>query len=161
MFQKILVALDMSEYGEDVLQKSLAIAKATDAKLMLLHILSPDEEGTPVMTGGVGLSYYEMIDPQYIEMYQNQWQEFATRGLDQLKTYATRAQEAGVQAEFTQTPGKPGRSICEQAKNWEAELIVMGRRGHSGLSELILGSVSNYVIHHAPCSVMIVQLSQS
>ncbi len=43
------------------------------------------------------------------------------------------------------------------ARNCGADVIVMGRRGHSGLSELILGSVSNYVLHHAPCSVLIVQ----
>lgn len=161
MFQKILVAVDMSEYGENVLQKSLAIAKAADAGLMLLHVLSPDEEGTPAMSGGVGLSYYEMIDPQYIEAYQNQWREFAQHGSEQLQAYATRARNEGVRAECNQIPGKPGRAICEQAKNWGAELIVMGRRGHSGLGELILGSVSNYVVHHAPCSVMIVQLGET
>jgi nucleotide-binding universal stress UspA family protein len=48
--------------------------------------------------------------------------------------------------------------ICQVAKDWGAELIMVGRRGNSGLSELILGSVSNYVVHHAHCSVLIVQL---
>ncbi len=38
-----------------------------------------------------------------------------------------------------------------------ADLIVVGRRGRSGLSELILGSASNYVLHHAPCSVLTLQ----
>jgi len=36
-------------------------------------------------------------------------------------------------------------------------LVVVGRRGHSGLSELFLGSVSNYVLHRAPCSVLTIQ----
>ncbi|MEO0350033.1 MAG: universal stress protein, partial [Cyanobacteria bacterium P01_A01_bin.15] len=40
---------------------------------------------------------------------------------------------------------------------WNADLIMMGRRGRSGFSELLLGSVSNYVMHHAPCSVLTVQ----
>ncbi|CCQ49032.1 hypothetical protein CWATWH8502_2292 [Crocosphaera watsonii WH 8502] len=37
------------------------------------------------------------------------------------------------------------------------DVIVMGHRGISGLQEFFLGSVSNYVLHHAPCSVLIVQ----
>ena len=45
----------------------------------------------------------------------------------------------------------------ESSQNWEADLIVIGRRGHQGLSEILLGSVSNYVVHHAPCSVLVVQ----
>jgi nucleotide-binding universal stress UspA family protein len=44
-----------------------------------------------------------------------------------------------------------------QAQIWHADLIVMGRRGVSGMHELFLGSVSNYVTHHAPCSVLVVQ----
>ena len=47
--------------------------------------------------------------------------------------------------------------ICKLAQEWNADLIVMGRRGHSILSELVLGSVSSYVIHRAHCSVHIVQ----
>ncbi|MEA5469202.1 universal stress protein [Spirulina sp. 06S082] len=42
-------------------------------------------------------------------------------------------------------------------KSWQADLIAIGRCGHSGLTELFLGSVSNYVLYHAFCSVLIVQ----
>ncbi|NEO28803.1 MAG: universal stress protein, partial [Kamptonema sp. SIO4C4] len=35
--------------------------------------------------------------------------------------------------------------------------VIIGRRGRVGLSEILLGSVSNYVLHHAPCAVMVVQ----
>ena len=51
--------------------------------------------------------------------------------------------------------------ICELAKFWNADLIIMGRRGRSGLAEVFLGSESNYVLHHAPCSVQIVHLPVS
>ena len=43
------------------------------------------------------------------------------------------------------------------AKDWNADLIIMGRRGLTGLSEMFLGSVSNYVVHHASCSVLLIQ----
>ncbi|MGF1516635.1 MAG: universal stress protein, partial [Nodosilinea sp.] len=50
----------------------------------------------------------------------------------------------------------PGRVICTLAKTWAADLIVVGSHRRKGLSELFLGSVSNYVMHHAPCSVLVV-----
>ncbi len=56
-----------------------------------------------------------------------------------------------------QNLGDPGRIICEIARDCDADLIVMGRGNHSGLNEFFLGSVSNYVLHHAPCSVLAVQ----
>jgi nucleotide-binding universal stress UspA family protein len=53
--------------------------------------------------------------------------------------------------------GDPGHSICESAQNWGADLIVLGRRGRTGFAEAFLGSVSNYVVHHASCSVFVIQ----
>ncbi|NJN32588.1 MAG: universal stress protein [Synechococcales cyanobacterium RM1_1_8] len=53
--------------------------------------------------------------------------------------------------------GRAGHLICHQAKTWEAELILLGRRGRSGLKELMLGSVSSYVMHRANCSVLVIQ----
>ncbi|MCZ8054719.1 MAG: universal stress protein, partial [Microcystis sp. LE19-12.2C] len=52
------------------------------------------------------------------------------------------------------------KTICKVAREENIDLIVIGRRGRSGLGELFLGSVSNYVLHHAPCSVLIVQHHQ-
>lgn len=43
------------------------------------------------------------------------------------------------------------------ARSWNANIIVIGRRGHRGFTEFFLGSVSNYVMHHASCSVLTVQ----
>ena len=67
------------------------------------------------------------------------------------------ATQLGVKAEFSQNIGEPSRIICDIAQNWEADVIVIGRRGRRGLSELLMGSVSNYVLHHASCSVFTVQ----
>ncbi|WP_442949349.1 universal stress protein [Nostoc sp.] len=41
--------------------------------------------------------------------------------------------------------------------SWGADLIVLGRRGLKGFAELLAGSVSNHVVHHSPCSVLVVQ----
>lgn len=159
MFQKILVAIDLSQVSETVFEKALSMAKLCQAKLMILHILSSDEQGSAIVEGITGLSYYEAIELETLKSYQQRWREYVERSLETLKAYSQKAVDVGVMTEYSQLSGKPGRQICKIAHEWEADLIVMGRRGYSGLSELILGSVSNYTLHHAHCSVLIVQLS--
>lgn len=161
MFHKILVAVDSSSHSNHVFDAALALAKANQAHLMLLHVLSVEEEGSPSMPISSGFSYYPILNDTTLEVYQSQWRAFEEKGLNLLRRYTETATEAGIPTEFTQTPGSPGRMICEQAKMWGADLIMVGRRGRSGLSELLLGSVSNYVLHHATCSVLTVHAPAS
>lgn len=55
--------------------------------------------------------------------------------------------------------GRPKEVIVETARTWQADLIVVGSHGRSGISSFLLGSVSMSVLSAAPCSVMIVKLS--
>ncbi|WP_375514671.1 universal stress protein [uncultured Nostoc sp.] len=159
MFKKILVALDRSEIGQQVFEEALGLAKLTQASLMLLHVLSPEEEGSPYGPMLSNLDYYPGLSSQSFELYQNQWDTFKKEGIQMLQSFCAQANTAGVTTEFTQNIGNPGRIISDLARSYGADLIVMGRRGRSGLMEIFLGSVSNYVLHHAPCSVHVVHLS--
>ncbi len=53
--------------------------------------------------------------------------------------------------------GSPESRIVETAENWGATLIVVGSHGYSRWERLLLGSVSDSVVHHAPCSVLVVR----
>lgn len=158
MFNKILVALDTSETCTHLFDKALALAQATGAKLTLLSVLTPgDNYGMP-------LSYYPMVTgyPMTIEgatweTYQNEYKKYRERGQEMLFSWCDQATDEGVQAEFAQVSGDPGRVICDRAKTDSADLIIVGSHGRSGLSELLLGSVSSYVMHRAACSVMVVR----
>ncbi|MBD2336422.1 universal stress protein [Calothrix sp. FACHB-156] len=158
MFNKILVALDRSPMGKQVFDQALALAKVTGASLMLVHVLSAEEEGSPYAPILSNFDYYPGIGSQSFEYYQKQWDIFKNQGIQLLQSFCAQANTVGVNAEYTQHLGSPGRIICQLAASWGADLIVMGRRGHAGLKELFLGSVSNYVIHHAPCSVHVMHL---
>ena len=159
MFHKALVAMDFSAIGKYVFDEALFLAQVSKASLMLVHVLSSQEQGSPPMPILSRMDYYPypVVSERTLDIYQEQWENYEKQGLDLLRSRVDEATAVGVSTEFVQPSGNPGRTICEIARTWGADLIVMGRRGRTGLSELILGSVSNYVLHHAPCSVLTVQ----
>ncbi|WOD41022.1 universal stress protein [Nodosilinea sp. E11] len=156
MFSKILVALDNSVHRQEVLKRALDLAQANRANLMLLHVLSAYEDGSPGIPIRSYQAYYPVLEDSTWRLYQQRWEEFEAQGLAQLRQEVDIAQAAEVSAEFTQVSGEPAPTICNVANSWGADLIVVGSHGRRGLSELLLGSVSNYVMHHANCSVLVV-----
>lgn len=153
MFQKIVVALDNSDLAHTVLEEAIALAKVTYAQLKLVHVVSlEDSSGSQpiVYVGG----FYSLVTEQQFDQYREAWAEFKKQSLDKLEAATETAKAAGVDAESCQLDGSPGRSICEFAQRWGADLIFMGRHGRTGIGELFLGSVSNYVLHHAHCAVL-------
>jgi len=157
VFNKILVALDRSSQAAAVFAQALELAQKQESNLMLLHCLTQE---TQVSTGsflGIGtlgdVNLYGSLQQQRQEQLQQEVKEVR----DWLQTYCQQATTQGVSAELDCQVNDPGIKICEVAKSWGADLIVIGRRGREGLTEILLGSVSNYVVHHAACSVLVIQ----
>lgn len=156
--KKILVAINHSQMNETVLREAILLAKTNPAELMLLHVLSHEEEDSPIrIPVGAETMYWPAWSDFDLKMWREQWKTYANECLEQLQSLATKVRQAGLTVEFCQLMGSTGRVICEFAESWGAELIVMGSHGHAGLKELLLGSVSNYVVHHASCSVLIIK----
>ncbi len=155
MFHKILAAIDRSEMSHNVFKTALDIAKSDKAVLVLLHVLSFEEKGNPSMLMPTGMEYFQAADGNTLDVYRERWQNYEQKSLDLLKSLSERATAEGVKAEFHQLADSPGRRICEFAESEGIDLIVMGRRGLSGVNEFLVGSVSNYVLHRSPCSVLI------
>lgn len=161
MFQKILVAVDCSEMGRHVFHQALELAKPTGAELLLLHVLTAEESGSPEMFVSPGLSYYPVVNDAVLTVYRERWQHFEEQGLDMLRSLTEMAEANGVKVGYRQIPGSPGRTICAIAEDWDAQLIIMGRRGLSSIREMLLGSVSNYVLHHANCSTLTIHAPEA
>lgn len=155
MVRKILAAIDRSPNSRVVFDQAIALAKATGANLMLLHVLSSEEHDSPRMQT-LNTFEYTSLQAELLDDYRKQWETYEEEGLKLLQSLTKEATRSGVRTEFSQNFGSPGRKICEIAESWAADLIVISRRGHSGLNELLLGSVSNYVFHHTPCSMYVV-----
>jgi|SwirhisoilCB1_FD_contig_41_6714388_length_1241_multi_1_in_0_out_0_2 nucleotide-binding universal stress UspA family protein len=157
MFGKILVAIDHSDMSEFIFNEALTLAKANHASLMLVHVIAPFDDTYPG-------DPYIRTPKSVTQIYLERWKEREQEGLEKLRVLQQLAERsmddstaAGVSVEFTQNIGDPGRMICALARNWNADLIVVGRRGLNALREFFLGSVSNYVLHHAPCHVLTIQ----
>jgi nucleotide-binding universal stress UspA family protein len=154
MFSKVLVAVDNSESTQVVFESALALAKVHQSQLMLLHVMIPTDIFYPELP-------YVGTPATVTDIYFECWRQREEEGIEKLKLLEAKAKAAGVSTEFTQSVGNPGHSICDLAKSWNADLILIGRRGLHGLNELFLGSVSNYVLHHAPCHVLTIQCGVS
>ena len=159
MLQKILLAIGDSPDLAQILESGLTLAEKLGAEILILHVLDPlvphglSAAGSP-LEGGV----LPIIDDRVIEQYIAARNEHERKGLERLQAYAEQAKKRGIKAETLQNYGDSGPLICEAAKNWAADSILMGRNQKSLLNEIFLGSTSNYVVHHAHCSVMVIQL---
>jgi nucleotide-binding universal stress UspA family protein len=156
-FKKIVVAIDRSPQANQVFETAMEQAHLDKAQLLLTHCIrrETDIQSAPFM--GIGT----IADIDTYGNLKRLQQEQLQKDLEQAQTWLYQtvqpATQQGISVEVDCRVGEPSLEICNLARNWGADLIIIGRRGHQGLSEIVLGSVSNYVVHHAPCSVLVVQ----
>ena len=153
VYQKILTPLDFSPGSEMLFNQALEIAQQNQASLMLLHCISSESY----------LPYGSFVGESWVDvsaMLSEHLEREKEQTIEKLSNYAQKAQSKGVQVEWDWKVGEAGMWIRKMSETWQPDLIVLGRRGLRGLPEILLGSVSNYVVHHVACSVLIVQLKQ-
>jgi nucleotide-binding universal stress UspA family protein len=154
MFHRILVAMDGSEAGDRVFQEALTLAKANQARLMLMHVfLMPAANRIDLSDSSTAHLPVTDLDSQEKEQLEKAKQQC----LERLRLRHRNVTSAGMNADVGLLEGDPGRQICNAARKWGADLILMGHRGLSEQDEKVMTSASNYVLHHAPCSMHIVQ----
>ncbi|NJO42302.1 MAG: universal stress protein [Cyanobacteria bacterium CRU_2_1] len=146
MFNRVLVALDISERDKEVFETALSIAKTHAARLMLMYVL-PASEVAPRSPD----------QPEEEAIVSSIPGELRVRSLEMLRSLHATTKSANIHADFAQMHGEPGETICQLAGSWGADLIVMGHRGLTEAEESAFGGVGNYVRYHAPCSVQMVQ----
>lgn len=143
MFTTILAAIDGSDPSRKALEAACALARSSHAELHLIH--SPQIETTAIAAGFAAVAV--PVSPDRI----------AEAGKAVMDTAIARATELGcAPAGTTIGYGDATDDILATAKLYDADLIVMGRRGLGSLASLFLGSVSQKVSHGATCSVLTV-----
>jgi universal stress protein A len=143
---RILVAVDESKFSEAAVQAAVLQYRPAEADVRVVHVVQ-----------SIAVSAPPQMAPGYAP-------ELAAQSKDAEKLVERMAQklrDAGFRAEGQVARGEAREGIVEMAKEWRADLIVMGSRGRTGVSRLLLGSVAEFVARHAPCSVEIVRVPAS
>ena len=146
---KILIATDGSDYSKAAVEECCRmIIRPADADIL---IVSAYEDAYPIMAEPFAVSgeYYQQLDDAVSEMAVS----FVE---DAKKMIRDKFPGGDVTIRTEVLRGPPDQQIIEKAKEWKAELIVVGSHGR-GFWGRLLGSVSTGVVHHAPCSVLVVR----
>ena len=157
MFGKIIAALDTAENCTPIFENARSLAQATGAALRLVSVLKPRYDygaSFPYYPSSAG--YAITMEDGYWDACQKQYADLKAENFRTLSRLSNQASASGVQTALCQRSGDPGAVICELASTEKADLIVVGSHRRRGLEEFLMGSVSSYVMHRAPCSVMVV-----
>ena len=141
--RSIVVGTDGSEPADEAVRQATDIASREGAQLHLVTAY-PDPQILRERTTGTGGGAYTIIDLRDVA--------------ESLVQRAARdALRKSVEVETHVREGQPAEVIIDVANQEQADLIVVGSRGLTGIKRYLLGSVSSKVSEHAPCSVMIVR----
>jgi nucleotide-binding universal stress UspA family protein len=148
---KFLVAIDGSEISQSALRRTLDLAVPTKADVVVLTIVEPAIAYTPIMLPtGDWLTAQGMPT---VDMEQ--------KLLEIGRSLLTKAEDACNQLQVSvQTRleiGSAREQICKVAEAENADFLVVGSRGLGTMERLMLGSVSDYVVHHSPVPVIVVR----
>lgn len=153
MFSKILVPLDGSDHSLRALEVALELAKSFGSKVTLIHVaqisfiplIAPE---TPFVSSIPIISPSDFVKLR--EVGEKAAEEILSKG-------ESIARERGVEVNKVRREGHAVQEIVREAREGGYDLIVMGTKGVSGIRELLLGSVAEGVLRHAPCSVLVVR----
>jgi nucleotide-binding universal stress UspA family protein len=144
---KVLVAIDDSEYSEAAVQSVIERTWPADTEFMIVTVVEP------VFTE------YAYPEGQVLEASKKAQEQLIFNREDLLTATIKRFRKELPQAESTcwLFEGGIAETIIREAKDWPADLIVLGSHGRSGLAKMFMGSVSEQVATRLPCSVEIVR----
>ena len=138
-FHRVLIALDESPLAAHAVDVGADLARALHAETALVHVVDPRLAFVP--DGGIPLQ-------DELAALKRAGQEFLTNAVQRTATLCPWP--------FLKE-GKPADGILAAAREWSADVIVMGTHGRGGLSRLVTGSTAEEVLRHAPCPVMTVR----
>ena len=136
--ETILLATDGSPASEPASGQAIDLATQVQARLLVVSVLSASSRPSEAPPDQPVADSRDSLTSKAQAIVQ-------------------RAKAAGANAAFLVWEGEPGDAIVAAADAEDADLIIVGSHGRSGVSRFLIGSVSDYVVRHAHCPVMVVR----
>jgi nucleotide-binding universal stress UspA family protein len=134
--KRILVAMDRSKYSEKALDQAISIAKICKSTIFVVSVVN--------------------LFPEVMEIVPTHEEKMFMGTKEFLEGVKAKATKENIPCEtIMHVGGKPYEFIIHEAKEKNIDLIVMGTHGRTGLQKLLIGSVAERVVGHAPCAVMV------
>lgn len=143
-YTHILMAIDFTKSGEQILAKALDIAERNNAKLSILHVVEyipPVDYANDPMAINWGVGDNEMLE-QAKKSLQNFSKQHNLKNVD-------------LSVEF----GRPKQVISQFVKDQQCDLVIIGSHGRHGIS-LLLGSTASAVLHAMPCDILTLKIEE-
>jgi len=138
----ILLATDLHPASEPATSEALGLAAALSARLLIVSVIDPGQRRVPGVRSEVRVDQIR------------ERREKAAQGL------VAQGRAMGAEVSFLVWEGDPGESIVDAALAEGADMIVVGSRGHGAVGRFLIGSVSDHVVRHAQCPVMVVRATR-
>jgi nucleotide-binding universal stress UspA family protein len=144
---QILVPIDFSVHSKNALRYAVPLAQEFHASLHLVYVVEPTIYPADLGFGQV--------------VYPNIEEELSEKGAAELKSLISGEIPAEVKASSAVRTGKPHQEILLEAKERQADLIVIATHGHTGVEHMLFGSTAERIVRNAHCPVLTVRPVQS
>lgn len=152
-FQRILVALDGSEFAERILPLVESVARNFDSTVTLIQSVDAIPELVPAE-----LSLGVIGEDSPVRGTPGPTDERRAHALRYLATVRQTLEDRGLRVELDCTDGSPSQALLRRARQLGVDLIAITTHGRTGVDRTLFGSVAEEVLRHAPCPVLLVRV---
>jgi nucleotide-binding universal stress UspA family protein len=146
---RVLLAVDTSSCSEAAVREVLERFAPAETEVRVMHAVEWMKEMPLCFQYGQGpTAGHDVVESRNHSFERAEWLVCKVAG---------QLQSAGFRVSVSTPDADPRHGIIEEARTWRADIIIMGSHGRHGLDRLLLGSVAETVLRHAPCSVEIVR----
>jgi nucleotide-binding universal stress UspA family protein len=150
---KVLLATDGSEFSRAAVDACLELIKLGDVKeLEILSVYEP-QLPMPAEPFAISAEYYRKLD----DLAEARAREAVDNAADAVRSSFPEGPELRTSVQL----GRAAQVIVDEAEKMGCDLVIVGSHGRGFWGRLTLGSVSDTVVHHAPCSVLVVRSNVS
>lgn len=142
---KILLAIDGSSFSQAAVESIIARPWPGGTEIKLVNVVEP-----PSLLMGREMAGY---DPEFEAV----WKALREAAADLVEKAARKLREAKLNVSTELVEGDPKSQIIDIADQWPADMIVVGSHGWKGFKRFLMGSVSEAIVRHAPCSVEVIR----